>query len=54
VDPAEYLVAPERVLTALDERRFERRAFQLREIEAPLFLAANIRSLPCYNVFFRL
>ena len=46
VDPAEYLVAPERVLAALDERRFERRAFQLREIEATLFLAAHIRSLP--------
>jgi hypothetical protein len=41
-------------LTVFDERRFECRTFQLREIGATLFLAAHILSLPCYNVFFRL
>ena len=51
VDPAEYLVAPERVLAAFDERGFERRTFQLREIGATWFLAGHDRSLPCYNVF---
>jgi hypothetical protein len=34
VDPTEYLVAPERVLAPFDERGFERRTFQLREIGA--------------------